>query len=146
LECKQPPILGVDSATTMVDEMRANPALNVATITVLPATQTIDILSNAQSDRFHISQELNGKLSSQCKIPADLKQTTIGITAAQARLDLLDKRCECYVAATLAKLNILFHCSFLLRSRKKYMLEVDAISVHEGQSFFTDATEGLPNS
>jgi hypothetical protein len=70
-----------------VKSLRAKLAPNVATITVLLATQTIDTLLNAESDRFQIARELNCKLSSQCKILADLKQTTLGITSAQARLE-----------------------------------------------------------
>jgi len=70
-----------------VKSLRAKLAPNVATITVLLATQTIDTLSNAESDRFQIARELNCKLSSQCKILADLKQTTLGITTAQAGLE-----------------------------------------------------------
>jgi tetratricopeptide (TPR) repeat protein len=69
-----------------VKSLRAKLAPNVATITALLVTQTIDTLSNAESDRFQIARELNSKLSSQSKILADLKRITLGITTAQARL------------------------------------------------------------
>jgi ubiquitin len=70
-----------------VKSLRAKLAPIVATITVLLVTQTIDTLSNAESDRLQIARELNCKLSSQCKILADLKQTTLDITTAQARFE-----------------------------------------------------------
>ena len=71
-----------------VKSLRAKLAPNVATITVLLVTQTIDTLSNAESDRLRIARELNCKLSSQSKILTDLKQTTLGNTTAQARLEV----------------------------------------------------------
>jgi hypothetical protein len=70
-----------------VKSLRAKLAPNVATITVLLVTQTVDTLSNAESDRLQIARELNCKLSSQYKTLADLKQTTLGITIAQTRLE-----------------------------------------------------------
>jgi hypothetical protein len=70
-----------------VKSLRIKLAPNVATITVLLVTQTIDTLSNVESDRLQIARELNCRLSSQSKILADLKQTTLGITTTQASIE-----------------------------------------------------------
>jgi hypothetical protein len=82
-----------------VKSLRAKLAPNIATITVLLVTQTIDTLSNAESDRFQIARELNCKLSSQYKILAELKQTTLGIATAQARPEAEQPRTTAAAAA-----------------------------------------------
>jgi len=68
-------------------ELRAKLAPNVATITVLLMTQTIDTLSKAESDRVEIARELKRKLPFHRTSLADLKQTALNIAAAQARLE-----------------------------------------------------------
>jgi hypothetical protein len=56
-----------------VKELRAKLAPNIATITILLMTQTLDTLSKAESDRLEIAR--------------DLKQTVLNIATTQARLE-----------------------------------------------------------
>jgi hypothetical protein len=70
-----------------VKELRAKLAPNIATITILLMTQTVNNLSKAESDRLEIARELKRKLSFQRTSLADLKQTALKIAAAQARLE-----------------------------------------------------------
>jgi hypothetical protein len=79
-------------------------------------------------------------------LPVNDQSNIDSILAEPKQTDLLDRAVAgAAVAAILAKLNILFHCPFLLQSRKKYVLEVDTISVHKGQSFFIGAIEPFPS-
>jgi hypothetical protein len=70
-----------------VEELRAKLTPNVATITVLLMTQTVDTLSKAESDRFEIARHLRCKLSFQRTSLTYLKQTALNIATAQARLE-----------------------------------------------------------
>jgi Fungal N-terminal domain of STAND proteins len=69
-----------------VKDLRAKLAPNVATITVLLMTQTIDTLAKAESDRLQIARQLKRKLSFQGTSLTDLKQIAVNIATAQARL------------------------------------------------------------
>ena len=70
-----------------VEELRARLTPNVATITVLLMTQTVDALSKAESDRFEIARHLRRKFSFQRTSLTHLRQTTLNISTAQVRLE-----------------------------------------------------------
>jgi len=70
-----------------VEELRVKLTPNVATITVLLMTQTVDTISKAESDRFEIARHLRRKLSFQQTSLTHLKQTALNIATAQARLE-----------------------------------------------------------
>jgi hypothetical protein len=59
-------------------------APNIATITILLATQTLNTLSKAEPNHLEIARELVRKFSSQETCLADLKQTALNIATAQA--------------------------------------------------------------
>ena len=69
-----------------VEELRARLTPNVATITVLLMTQTVDTLSKAKSDRFGIARHLRRKLSFQRTSLTHLKQTALNIEAELTNL------------------------------------------------------------
>ena len=58
-------------------------APNIATITILLATQTLNTLSKAEPNHLEIARELMRKFSSQETCLADLKQTALNIATAQ---------------------------------------------------------------
>ncbi|KIW94125.1 uncharacterized protein Z519_05441 [Cladophialophora bantiana CBS 173.52] len=66
--------------------LRARLTPNLATITVLLMTQTVDTLSNAESDRFKLAQELKDKFSSQSCILTALRDSTCRIASGQDNL------------------------------------------------------------
>jgi len=66
--------------------LRARLAPNVATITVLLMTQTVDIMSNAKSERIIMVRKMKDSLTSQSHILAALQATSCRIADAQETL------------------------------------------------------------
>ena len=69
-----------------VKALRERIAPNIATITVLLLTQTVDTLSYAEADRTQAAQGLNCKLASQSRILSALQQTTSSLAIVQDNL------------------------------------------------------------
>ena len=70
-----------------VKSLRARLAPNIATITILLMTQTIDTLSDIESSHIKAAQELDHKVSSQNMTLDSLKQAAFNMTAAQGNLE-----------------------------------------------------------
>lgn len=81
-----------------VRTLRARLAPNLATITVLLMTQTVDTLSNAKSDHDKLVKDLNHDLSSQSRILAKLRDSTNHIAKKQD--DLTTQQSQLTTSAT----------------------------------------------
>ena len=66
--------------------LRARLAPNLATITVLLMTQTVDSLSDAEFNRVELVQQMNDRVSSQSRTLSALKDSTYRIANAQDNL------------------------------------------------------------
>lgn len=70
-----------------VKSLRARLAPNVATITVLLMTQTIDTLLHAESGHVQVAQELNRRLLSQSETLTDIERATSSVSIAQTKIE-----------------------------------------------------------
>ena len=113
-----------------VTSLRAKLAPNVATITLLLATQTIETLVKAEQDRFEIAQEIRAGLHFQKTSLAALRHTALDIATSQATQESV----ESHLAGSIAAQN---KEVLLLQSKADDLLQntrdvqATATSIHE---------------